>query len=55
VQRLPSDGAGAVKVLAQEVSKQLGGPVFTVAEIDIPGTDIKIPLTIDISTYLGSS
>lgn len=55
VQRLPSDGVGAVKVLAQEVSKQLGGPVFTVAEIDIPGTDIKIPLTIDISTYLGSS
>ncbi|WP_298578915.1 hypothetical protein [uncultured Olegusella sp.] len=53
VQKLPHSGDAAAQVLAREVASQLGGPIFTVAEIEIPGTGVKIPLTIDISKYLG--
>lgn len=51
VARLPE--SGSMSDFARSVGLWLvdeaGGPTFTVAEIPVPGTDISIPLTIDLS------
>ena len=55
VGRLPASGdaASLARALGQQIVNELGGAEFTVAEIPIPGTDVKIPLTIDVGQLLG--
>ena len=55
---LPEDRRRAASTLAREALNRLGvldGTVFTVAEIEIPGTGVAIPLTIDLADFIGSS
>ena len=54
---VPEDPQSAAKTLAREALNRLGvldGTTFTVAEIEIPGTDVAVPLTIDLAGFLGS-
>ena len=57
VERLPSSGdaASIARALGQQVSNELGGGKFTVAELPIPGTDSTLPLTLDVNSLLGVS
>jgi hypothetical protein len=56
LQKLPSDGEGAARVLLSEAVSRVGdGGHLTVATISIPGTPIEIPLTIDLTTLVGAS
>ena len=55
---LPEDRRKAASTLAQEALNRLGvldGTVFTVAEIEVPGTDAAIPLTVDLADFMGST
>lgn len=55
VQNLPA-GAGPRQIaeaLGQELLDRIGSTKVTIAELAIPGTDISIPLTIDLRTLAG--
>lgn len=56
VGRLPNttDPVALARALGQEVANMVGSGSFTVAELPIPGTDMTIPLTIDVGELLGS-
>lgn len=56
VERLPSSGSPAdlARALGQQVANELGDGRFTVAELPIPGTDVTIPLTLDVGDLLGA-
>ncbi len=53
--KLPSSGDAATlaRALGQQISNELGDSTFTVAELPIPGTDVTIPLTLDVGSLLG--
>ena len=55
VQSLPAD-AGPIQMAAAlglYLADEVGAGEFTIAELPIPGTDIKIPLTIDLRALAG--
>ena len=56
VGKLPDDAdpATLARALGQHVANELDGVEFTVAEIPIPGTPVRIPLTIDVGQLLGA-
>lgn len=39
--------------LGQDLSNELEGETFTIAEVPIPGTDLSVPLTVDIGEFIG--
>ena len=41
--------------LGQEVANELGEGEVTIAEIPIPGTDLVVPLTVDVGQLLGAA
>ena len=55
--RLPdtADPASLARALGQEVANELGAGTVTIAEIPIPGTDVVIPLTLDVGSLLGGA
>lgn len=55
VGRLPdtTDPVALARALGQQVVNELGGGSFTVAELPVPGTDLTIPLTLDVGEFLG--
>ena len=57
IERLPSSGSPAelAAALGVEVRNELGTGAFVVAELPIPGTNISIPLSIDIGSLVGAS
>ena len=56
VARLPDtdDPAALARALGRQVVNELGGGVFTIAELEVPGTGVRIPLTLDAGALLGS-
>lgn len=56
VGKLPESGdpAAIAVALGQEVVNELGESTFTVAELPIPGTDVTIPLTLNVGDLLGA-
>ena len=56
IERLPASGAPAdlARALGQQVANELGEGRFTIAELPIPGTDITVPLTLDVGDLLGA-
>lgn len=51
------EGAGPAELaraLGQRVANELGRGQYTVAEIPIPGTEVTIPLTLDVGELLGA-
>ena len=56
IETLPSSGnpAELAAALDVDVRNELGTGAFVVAELPIPGTDISIPLSIDVSSLAGS-
>ena len=55
VGKLPDSGdpAELARALGQEVVNELGEASFTVAELPIPGTDLTVPLTLNVGDLLG--
>ncbi len=53
--KLPASGdaTSIAAALGQQIANELGGSTFTVAELPIPGTDITLPLTLDVNSLLG--
>lgn len=57
VESLP-DGASAAQMaeaLGQQIANRLGEGSYTLAELPIPGTDLTIPLTLDVGELLGEA
>ena len=56
VARLPDtdDPAALARALGRQVVNELGGGVFTIAELEVPGTGVRIPLTLDAGALLGA-
>lgn len=56
VESLPNGASpqDVARALGQEVADEVGGTTFTVAELPIPGTDLTVPLTIDLSELAGA-
>lgn len=56
IERLPDAGdpASIARALGQVVVNELGGGPYAIAELPIPGTDITVPLTIDVGALLGA-
>lgn len=54
---LPDSGSPEelARSLGQEVVNELGDATFTVAELPIPGTDLTVPLTLDVGDLLGAT
>ena len=57
VGRLPAEGdaASLAQALGQQVANELGGTTFTVAEVPIPGTGVRVPITINVGDLLGGA
>lgn len=57
VESLPRGASASqmAQALGQYVSNELGGGSFTVAELPVPGTDLTIPLTLDVGELLGEA
>ncbi|MCI6547669.1 MAG: hypothetical protein MR415_03360, partial [Coriobacteriaceae bacterium] len=57
VEALPSGASSydLAKTLGVWAADSLGYGEITVAELQIPGTDIKVPLTIRLDSLLGAS
>jgi hypothetical protein len=57
IQALPDSGTAAdyVRALGRSVFDEIRSDGFTVAEIPIPGTDLTVPLTIDLKRLAGLS
>lgn len=57
VGKLPdsADPSTLARALGQEVANELGEGEVTIAEIPIPGTDLAVPLTIDVGQLLGAA
>lgn len=57
VGKLPdsADPSTLARALGQEVANELGEGEVTIAEIPIPGTDLAVPLTVDVGQLLGAA
>lgn len=57
VESLPSDGTPAqmAEAVGEYVVDEYGDTEITLAELPIPGTELTIPLTIDLATLLGAA
>lgn len=57
VGRLPESGdpASLARALGQRVANELGDGKVTIAEIPIPGTELTVPLTLDVDELLGAA
>lgn len=57
IELLPSSGnpAELAAALGVEVRNELGTGTFVVSELPIPGTDISIPLSLDVGSLVGAS
>ena len=53
VASLPADPQGQVRAGIEQVRQRFGGKELTIAELPVPGTAIKIPLTVSLEDLMG--